>query len=98
MSAIDAILATSPRPPIILVLSDHGSSLDVTAENAETRLRNLFAAYTPDREALFADDVTLVNVFPTLFSSYLGVDLPRAPETLYTQGPRGLFDPVAIGP
>ena len=98
LSAIDAILATSPRPPIILVLSDHGSSLDVTAENAETRLRNLFAAYTPDREALFADDVTLVNVFPTLLSSYLGVDLPRAPETLYTQGPRGLFDPVAISP
>ena len=98
LATIDAVIAASPRPPIILVLSDHGSSLDVTVENAETRLRNLFAAYTPGRDALFPDDVTLVNVFPTLLNSYFGVDLPRAPETLYTQGPRGLFDPVAISP
>ena len=98
LATIDAVLAASARPPIILVLSDHGSSLDVTVENAETRLRNLFAAYTPGRDGLFPNDVTLVNVFPTLLSSYFGVDLPRAPETLYTQGPRGLFDPVAISP
>jgi hypothetical protein len=98
LATIDAVLAASARPPIILVLSDHGSSLDVTVENAETRLRNLFAAYTPGRDALFSEDVTLVNVFPTLLNSYFEVDLPRAPETLYTQGPRGLFDPVAISP
>ena len=98
LATIDAVLAASTRPPIILVLSDHGSSLDVTVENAETRLRNLFAAYTPGRDSVFPDDVTLVNVFPTLLSSYFGVDLPRAPETLYTEGPRGPFDPVAISP
>ncbi len=98
LASIDAVLAASARPPIILVLSDHGSSLDVTVENAETRLRNLFAAYTPGRDSVFPDDVTLVNVFPTLLNSYFRVDLPTAPETLYTQGPRGLFDPVAIGP
>ncbi len=98
LAAIDAVIATSPRPPVILVLSDHGSALDVTVENAETRLRNLFAAYTPGHDALYPDNVTLVNVFPTLFDAYFGVILPRAPETLYTQGPRGLFDPVAIGP
>jgi hypothetical protein len=98
LSVIDSILMASRRPPVILVLSDHGSSLDVTVDNAETRLRNLFAAYTPGRDSVFADDLTLVNVFPTLLSSYFQVHLPRAPETLYTQGPRGLFDPVAIGP
>ena len=98
LATIDAVLAASPRPPIILVISDHGSSLDVTVANAETRLRNLFAAYTPGRDALFPDDVTLVNIFPTLLDAYFGLDLPKAPETLYTQGPRGLFDPVAISP
>jgi len=98
LATIDAVLAASPRPPIILVLSDHGSSLDVTVDNAETRLRNLFAAYTPGRDALFPNDVTLVNVFPRLLDAYFGLDLPQAPETLYTQGPRGLFDPVAISP
>jgi hypothetical protein len=98
VALIDRILLASPRPPIILVLSDHGSSLDVTVANAETRLRNLFAAYTPGHDALFPDDVTLVNVFPRLLDAYFGLDLPLAPETLYTQGPRGLFDPVAISP
>lgn len=98
LAAIDAVRAASARPPIILVLSDHGSSLDVTVENAETRLRNLFASYTPGQDALFPDDVTLVNVFPTLLNSYFRADLHRAPETLYTQGPGGLFDPVAISP
>ena len=95
---IDTVLVASPRPPIILVLSDHGSSLDVTVTNAETRLRNLFAAYTPGHDGLFPDDVTLVNVFPRLLDGYFGLHLPQAAETLYTQGPRGFFDPVAIGP
>ena len=98
LAAIDSLIAASPRPPVIFVLSDHGSVLDVTAQNVETRLRNLFAAYTPGHDALYADDVTLVNVVPTLFDAYFGVSLPRASETIYTQGPRGLYDPVAIGP
>ena len=98
ISMIDTVLVASPRPPIILVLSDHGSSLDVTVTNAETRLRNLFAAYTPGHDGLFPDDVTLVNVFPRLLDGYFGLHLPQAAETLYTQGPRGFFDPVAIGP
>ena len=98
LAAIDAVLAGSDRPPVILVLSDHGSSLDVVTENAETRLRNLFAAYTPGHPDLYPADQTLVNVFPTLFDAYYGVELPRWPDTIYTQGPRGLFDPVAIEP
>ena len=97
-AAVESIIRTSARPPVILVVSDHGSSLDVTAENPETRLRNLFAAYTPGHSGLFADDVTLVGVFPRLFEAYFGVALPRPAETLYTGGPRGLFDPVPIAP
>jgi hypothetical protein len=96
LAAIDAIQAGSTRPPVILVLSDHGSSLDVSVANPETRLRNLFAAYVPEHEGLFPDDVTLVNVFPTLFSAYFDEDLGTSPDTLYTEGPRGLFDPVPI--
>lgn len=96
LAAIDAALAASPRPPVILVVSDHGSSLDVSINNAETRLRNLFAAYTPGHSDLYANDATLVNTFPMLFDAYFGVDLPSAPDTMFTQGPRGLFDPVPI--
>ena len=96
LAAIDAVLAASPKPPVILVLSDHGSSLDVSTANPETRLRNLFAAYTPGHPRMFADDVSLVNVFPTLLDAYFQAGLPKAAETLFTQGPRGLFDPVPI--
>jgi hypothetical protein len=98
LAAIDAVLAASPRPPVILVLSDHGSSLDVSVDNAETRMRNLFAAYTPGRAGLYANDATLVNTFPTLLAAYFRVALPLAADTIYTQGPRGLFDPVPIAP
>ena len=97
-AAVESIIRASARPPVILVVSDHGSSLDVNAENPETRLRNLFAAYTPGHSGLFADDVTLMGVFPRLFDAYFGVELPRPTETMYTGGPRGLFDPVPIAP
>jgi hypothetical protein len=96
--AVASILAASARPPVILLISDHGSSLDVNNANVETRLRNLFVAYTPGHPRLFADDITLVGVFPTLFAAYYGIDLPRPAETLYTGGPRGLFDPIALNP
>ena len=97
-AAVEAIQRSSARPPVILVISDHGSSLDVTAANPERRLRNLFAAYTPGHPRLFADDVTLIGVFPTLFKAYFDVELPRPAETMFTGGPKGLFDPVPIEP
>jgi hypothetical protein len=93
---VKTILATSARPPVILVVSDHGSSLDVGNANVEERLRNLFVAYTPGHDGLFTDDATLVGVFPTLFDAYYGVQLPRPAETLYTGGVRGLWEPVAL--
>jgi hypothetical protein len=96
LRAMDVLGAASARPPVILVVSDHGSSLDVSTANPETRLRNLFAAQVPGHRGLFANDVTLVNVFPTLFSAYFDVDLGTSPDTLFTEGPRGLFDPVPI--
>jgi hypothetical protein len=97
-AAVGSIIRSSARPPVILVISDHGSSLDVSAANPEQRLRNLFASFTPGHPGLFADDVTLIGVLPTLFDAYFGVELPRPAETLYTGGPKGLFDPVPIQP
>jgi hypothetical protein len=98
LQTVDRVLATSATPPIVIIMSDHGPSLDVNLSNVETRLRNLFAARTPGHEGMFADDVTLVNVFPSIFETYLGVALPKATEAIYGPGPRGLFDPVAVSP
>ena len=98
LKIVDRIIAASPRPPVVIFASDHGPSLDVSLNNVETRLRNLFAAHTPGHDGMFADDVTLVNVFPSIFEAYFGVALPRATEAIYGPGPRGMFDPVVVSP
>jgi hypothetical protein len=97
LQAIDAILAGSATPPVILVVSDHGAVLDPADADTERRLRNLFAASTPGHPGLFPADATLVNLFPTIFETYLGEPLPRADETLNLAGDGGLFDPVPVG-
>ena len=96
VAAVDRILATSARPPVILVFSDHGASLDITSANAEERLRNLFAAYTPDHPNLFPDDHTLVNTLPILSGAYLSEDVRRAPEQAWFERPDRPLEYVRI--
>ena len=98
LAAVDRILAGEHRDVVVIVMSDHGAGLDVGWEDREVQLRNLFAAHTPGMSGLFPADVTLVNVLPTLFRAYLGVDLPTSDETLYTAGPRGPYDLVPVEP
>jgi hypothetical protein len=98
LQALDEILDAAARPPVILVVSDHGMVVDRADENTELRLRNLFAVYTPGRSGLFPRDTTLVNVFPTIFDAYLNTTMQRVPEDLYVAGPGGLADPVRITP
>jgi hypothetical protein len=88
LRAVDDILAVSPRPPVILVLSDHGSGsglnwTDLAHSDLDERSANLFAAYTPGHDALFPDDITLVNVFGRLFGAYFGIEVPTQPNVLY---------------
>jgi hypothetical protein len=87
---LDDVVASAPDA-VILVLSDHGTALGGRGDDGEVRLRNLFAARTPDRR-IFDPDATLVNTFPTLFDRYFGVDLSRSDDTLYASGPRGTYD------
>jgi hypothetical protein len=88
LDAVDRILAASARPPVIIVLSDHGSGSglnwqDLDHSDLDERSANLFAAYTPSRRDVFPDDITLVNAFGTLLNTYFGVDVPRQPDTIY---------------
>lgn len=87
--AVDDIIARSSRPPVILLMADHGSAsrIDWTAtpvsdaDPAELLERTgvLFAALTPGRERVFPDDISPVNVFRYLFDAYLGTDYGPAP-------------------
>jgi len=76
---VDAILATSPQPPVIIVMSDHGSrSRALDPEEADDdllreRFGTLFAAYTPGRTSVFPDDVTPAEVTGRLFDAYFGM-------------------------
>lgn len=97
LTAVDDILAAEVTPPVILVMSDHGTRMDVTFGDPsdpeiDERFRNLFAAYTPGHNGLFGDGITPVNVLPILFNAYLGTDLPCWPDQTYANGPTTLLD------
>jgi len=64
---------------MVLVLSS-------TPPRAEVRWKRgtaSFAARTPGHEGLFATDQTPVNIFAPMLDRYLGIDVPRQPDTSY---------------
>jgi hypothetical protein len=88
IETIDGILAASPEPPVILVLSDHGSGSglnwgDLAHSDLDERSANLFAALTPGHPNLFPQDITLVNVFGRLLHGYFGIDVPQQPNLVF---------------
>ena len=88
LNTVDGILDASPRPPVIILLSDHGSGsrlnwTDLAHSDLDERSANLVATYTPGRSDVFPDDITLVNFFGTLFNAYFGTDIAAKPETIY---------------
>jgi hypothetical protein len=88
MTAVREVLAAAQEPPVIVIMSDHGSAsrvnwLAVSPQEAEPddlreRRATLFAAYTPDRSGVFPDDVSTVNVFRHLSDAYFGTSLGEA--------------------
>lgn len=88
LEAIDAILAASPEPPVIVLFADHGSASVVDWNSTQPdeadparlleRTGTLFAALTPGRTNVFPDDVSPVDMVRLLFDAYLGTDYGRA--------------------
>ena len=88
LPVVDEILGGATAPPIILVLSDHGSAAgvawsDLKGSDLDERTANLFAAYTPGRSGVFPSDISLVNVFGLLFRAYFGHEYTPQPNTAY---------------
>jgi hypothetical protein len=88
IEAVDDIIEASDEPPVIVLWSDHGSSSRVDWVVTQPREANpvdllertgtLFASLTPNREAVFPDDITPVNTFRYLFDAYFGTQLGAA--------------------
>jgi len=77
LDLVDKILANSPSPPIIIVLSDHG--FQHTGKNFDPAYDfiNLNAIYFPNRNyGQFYDSISNVNQFRVIFNSYFDQRLP----------------------
>ncbi|HET6746047.1 MAG TPA: hypothetical protein VFH90_09410 [Candidatus Limnocylindria bacterium] len=86
---IDAIRSNSPTPPVIIVMSDHGSrsqALDpsaATPDQVRERFGTLFAAFTPDQSEVFPDDVTPAQVMGLLLNAYFDVPYREPGDGIY---------------
>ena len=97
IDAVEAIVEARPDS-VILVLSDHGPEERIdwwqpSEPGISDRMSNLFWARTPGRDGLFPDDISLVNVMPSLFNGYLGTSLPMQENTAFL-GPSNVNDVV----
>lgn len=88
LETIDGIVDSSEVPPVIVLFADHGSASVVNWNETDPgeadparlleRTGILFAALTPDREGVFPEDVSPVDVFRLLFDGYFGTHHGRA--------------------
>lgn len=94
ISFIDAILASDPSDPIILIQGDHGyrgnenilpAPAGPAIDRRLIRFANLNAMRLPRRCAdMGRDDITSVNTFRVVFSCLGDTDLPQIPDLLFT--------------
>lgn len=78
LAAVAEIIATSDQPPIIIIEGDHAFGKKYVTSN-------LLALYLPGYDTAALDEhMTLVNVFPLIFNTYFGADIPALPDLSYT--------------
>jgi Sulfatase len=86
-SVVDRLIADSPRPPIILLISDHGPNLIRGLRGTEqrhVRMSNLTAMYLPGAPAQFLPaDETPVNHLRRVFNFYFDAALPILPDRYF---------------
>jgi hypothetical protein len=109
-AVIDRLIADAPRPPVILLVSDHGPNLRVgmrEPEQRHVRLSNLTAMYLPGAPAGYIpEDESPVNHLRRVFNFYFDAKLPILPDRYFVSSylepyaleEVGLDDEVLHGP
>ncbi len=84
--AVDAILESSLRPPVILVQGDHGPGSRLHHERfTDTDLRERLGIFNawylpPGFDLDLAEGQSALNTFPALFNALFGAGLPYQPD------------------
>jgi hypothetical protein len=109
LHTVTTIIQRSATPPLILLQGDHGTNLLrysdaesaalVMPAQARERFGAFGAYHLPDGGArLFADSVTIVNIFQKVLSHYYDAPLSSSPDDLYMSLERTPYDFVKIDP
>jgi hypothetical protein len=109
LQLVTTLLRRSPEPPVILLQGDHGSNLlryssaqsasAVSPAQARERFGAFGAYYLPAGGGrLFADTVTVVNVFRKVLNYYFDAGIPPAPDELYMSLEHTPYNFVQVDP
>jgi len=95
------LFRSSPAPPVIVVMSDHGpsgefSTVDPLASDIEVRASNFMAAMTPGHPDLLAGRPTPVNLFGILFAAYLDRPREHLADSIWAWKSASYFDVVEV--
>jgi hypothetical protein len=99
---IEALLARSHRPPVIVVMSDHGprsapDEEDFGAGAVRERLSILAACHLPDGGGgQLYDTISPVNVFRVVLNRTFDARLPLLPDRHYRSRPGRPYDLVDV--
>jgi hypothetical protein len=80
LEIVPKIIASSTRPPIIVIQGDHGPTIP---SSPQQRMRNLNVYYLPEANAPIYSTITPVNSFRIIFNTYFGQNLPLLEDVSY---------------
>ena len=98
---VDRLITTRPRPPVILLVSDHGPNLRQgmnADEERHVRLSNLTAMYLPGAPAGYLPPTRRpVNHLRRVFNLYFDASLPILPDRYFISSSERPFDLREVG-